>query len=135
MHATPSFTLLHLSDRSDIHIFWILLEYKQKMLNVNTKYSYRHESILSFLFTLYNNNLFWCMHLLTSSDLLFNKFKSSRNSTKKTFSVKHNVQWFGELLLLTFSTILHLTMSSVPRLFKLKIYFKSLVHFTYIFYV
>ena len=65
---------------------------KQKILNTNTKYSYKHQSILPFLFTLHNNNLFWCLHLLKSSDLLFNKLQSPRDLMTKNFSVKHNLQ-------------------------------------------
>ena len=87
MYATQSFTLLHASGIIRIHIFWVLSKYKQKE-NIKYKYkiySYKHQSILSFLLTLYDSNLFWCLHLRTRTDHLFNKLQSSRDLIIKTF--------------------------------------------------
>ena len=46
----------------------------------NKKYKTRFsQSMVSILFTLLNNNLFWCRHLFSNSDFLYNKFLSSRD--------------------------------------------------------
>ena len=104
---------------------------KKKILKLNTKYSYKHQSILSFNFALHNNNLFSCLHLLTSSDLLFNKFQSPRNLMIENFSVKHDLLQFGETLLLTLFPLLQLTIGAIHWFFNCGIYFESSLHFTY----
>ena len=81
MYATQSFMVLHSSGIIHTHIFGILSKCKQKQ-NITYKYkiySYKHHSRLSLSFTLHHNNLFWCLHLLTNSDFLFNKFQLSRD--------------------------------------------------------
>ena len=67
---------------------------KQKIfiLNINPKYSHKHQFVLSFLFTLHNSNLFWCLHLLTSSNLLLSNFLPLRDLMFKNFSIKHDLQ-------------------------------------------
>ena len=67
--------------RHDMYTWYIFSEFclnivKKKILNINTKYRWKHQSILSFLFTLHNSNLLLCLHLLTSSDLFFIKLQS-----------------------------------------------------------
>ena len=67
--------------RHDMYTWYVFSEFclnivKKKILNINTKYRWKHQSILSFLFTLHNSNLLLCLHLLTSSDLFFIKLQS-----------------------------------------------------------
>ena len=65
--------ILFLSGIIHINIFWVLSKYKQKKKNINTSYSYKYQSTLPFVVTFHNNNLFWSLHLLANSDLLFKK--------------------------------------------------------------
>ena len=108
--------------RHDMYTWYVFSEFclnivKKKILNINTKYRWKHQSIVSFLFTLHNSNLLLCLHLLTSSDLFFNKLQLLTEI------------WWN--LVLTFLAILHLTIGVICWFFKLQIYFESLVHFTY----
>ena len=108
--------------RHDMYTWYVFSEFclnivKKKILNINTKYRWKHQSILSFLFTLHNSNLLLCLHLLTSSDLFFIKLQSLAE-----------IWW---KMVLTFLAILHLTIGVICWFFKLQIYFESLVHFKF----
>ena len=91
------------------------------------------QSMVSFLLTLLNNNLFWCRHLFTNSNFLFNKFLLTKDWWCKTFLliiIWSNFLPVYFLLFLQYSIYL-----LVMPYFKVQINFKSSVHFSYFLYL
>ena len=84
------------------------------------------QSIVSFLqrflFKLFNNNLFLCMHVLTNSDFLFNNWSLSVDLIINSFSVKHNLQQSILVALLTIAAISHVIFGIILRSFNCQMY-------------
>ena len=80
-----------------------------------------HQSTVSFLqrflFKLFNNNLFLCMHVLTNSDFLFNNWSLSMDLIMNSFSVKRNFQQSILVALLTIAAISHVIFGIILRSF------------------
>ena len=114
----------HIHQAQFIYIFsgFCLKINNRKILNINTKYRYKHQYILA----LHNKNLCWCLHLLRDRDLLFNKLQSSRDLKTKKLSDKHNFQYFCETIPLNFShfsislCVLWLDSSNCKYIFKVR---------------
>ena len=84
--------------------------------------------MLSFLFTLVNNNnnLLRCWHLFTNSN-----FDHRGIEWCKTFLLGIICSNLLPFFLLTLLTILHLSIGIIPWDFKVQIYFESSLHFSY----
>ena len=82
-----------------------------------------------FSLTFLNKCFFKYLHLLKSSDLLFNIFPSLIKLIIDSFSVKHNVRKSGLGLPYTFSITVHLTEKQILLRFNCQMYFANSVLF------
>ena len=79
--------------------------------------------------------LFCCLHLLSSSDLLFSRFRSPKLLIMNSYFVRHNLQQFTLGLLSICFSILHSVIGDFPSFFNFQIYFDNSVLFSYFLYL
>ena len=76
-----------------------------------------------------------CLHLVISSDFLFNMLLSLMWLITQSFSVKHNLQIVELALPWTLSTTFHWLLYLIRLLFKFQIYFVNSILYWYLIYL
>ena len=95
---TISFMLVSCCLQSSGILFYIFEKQKHKYVSMYIRQLYNlpknsiHCIILQFIFKVFSNNLFSCLHVITNSDFLFNNWLSSMDFVIDRFSVKHDLQ-------------------------------------------